>query len=54
MVLGFRIASWREVWRAGSRGEVGVRGMRMGVGGLGAIEAGMRMCMLWAAVPASE
>ena len=30
MVLGLRIASWREARRVGSRGEVGVRGMRMG------------------------
>ena len=31
MVLGLRIASCREARRAGSRGEVGVRGMRIGV-----------------------
>ncbi len=31
MVLGFRIADWREVRRVGSRGEVGLRGMRIGV-----------------------
>lgn len=31
MVLGLRSAVCREVRRAGSRGEVGVRGMRMGV-----------------------
>ena len=31
MVWGLRIAFWREVRRAGSRGVVGVRGMRVGV-----------------------
>ncbi len=31
MVLGFRIADWREVRRVGSRGVVGLRGMRIGV-----------------------
>lgn len=32
IVFGTRRADWREVRREGSRGWVGVRGMRMGVG----------------------
>ena len=31
MVLGTRMVDWREVRREGSRGWVGVRGIRMGV-----------------------
>lgn len=41
IVCGFRIAAWREVRREGSRGEVGVRGMRIGGVGLAAIGAGV-------------
>lgn len=41
MVSGLRIASWREVRREGSRGEVGVRGMRIGRVGLVAIGRGV-------------
>lgn len=37
MVGGVRSAVWRAVRRVGSRGEVGVRGMRMGVVELAAI-----------------
>lgn len=41
MVLGLRIAVWIEVRRVGSRGEVGVRGMRIAGVGVGAIETGV-------------
>ena len=40
MVLGVKTASWRDVRRLGSRGEVGVRGMRIGGVELDAIETG--------------
>ena len=40
MVCGVRSAVWRAVRRVGSRGEVGVRGMRRGVVESGAIGGG--------------